>query len=106
MPAKNPRRVAAGRLNREKRGPLSEQGRQKLRETALAHRPWEHSTGPTTAEGKTKSAANGRKRQRGAKSSRQIRKEVLREVSLLGELARIRGDLERALQTGEGLLRG
>ena len=46
----NPRRVAAGRANRQKRGPLTEAGRQRLRAAALMHKAWEYSTGPTTPE--------------------------------------------------------
>ena len=101
MPAKNPRRVAAGRRNRKKRGPLSQAGRQQLREAALRHRPWERSTGPTSPEGKAKAAANGRRRQRGSKSLRQIRKEVATDARLLGELAKIREDIEQLVSSGQ-----
>ena len=55
----NPRRVAAGRLNRAKCQGLTEAGRQRLREAALANRPWQFSTGPRTAAGK---ALRGRDR--------------------------------------------
>jgi hypothetical protein len=37
---------------------LTAEGRQRLRLAALANRPWEHSTGPRTPEGKSRSAAN------------------------------------------------
>jgi hypothetical protein len=39
---------------------LTPEGRERLRLTALANRPWEHSTGPKTPEGKSRSAANGK----------------------------------------------
>jgi hypothetical protein len=95
MSDKNPLRVAAGRLNRKKRGPLTEEGLSRLREATLQHRPWEKSTGPTTAEGKSRSAANGRTRQSGLKSRRQIRNEVASDTHLLAELAKIRKDIEQ-----------
>jgi hypothetical protein len=59
-PTPNPRRVAAGRLNRRRRRGLTVEGRERLRRSALAHRPWEHSTGPRTAAGKAKAAKNGK----------------------------------------------
>ena len=82
----NPRRVAAGRLNRTKRGPLTDQGRQKLREVALRNRPWEHGTGPRTREGKARVALNGKARQKGPLSVRELRssladiKELVRQM--------------------------
>lgn len=42
-PAKNPRRVAAGRHNRLKRRPITEGGRERLRATIRRNRPWESS---------------------------------------------------------------
>jgi hypothetical protein len=69
----NPRRVAAGRLNRMKRGPLTEEGRRKLREAALRNRPWEHGAGPRTQEGKARVALNGKARQKGNLSVRELR---------------------------------
>ena len=40
--------------------------------TTQAHRPWEHSTGPKTVEGKRRSAQNGKARQTGVLSVRQL----------------------------------
>lgn len=57
--SKNPKRVAAGKVNRAKRGPLSAETKQKLSEAAKQHRPWEHATGPRTSRGKAASAQNG-----------------------------------------------
>lgn len=59
---KNPKRVAAGRANRAKRGPLSKATKAKLRAAIQQTRPWLYSTGPTTPEGKRRSASNVRMR--------------------------------------------
>jgi hypothetical protein len=79
---KNPKRVLAGRLNRAKRKALTPEGIERLRQAAIAHRPWEHSTGPRTPEGKTKVAANGRSKQKGPESVRAAK----RNVAALGQL--------------------
>ena len=72
---KSPRRVAAGRRNRQLRGPLSAEGRRRLREAALESRPWRFSTGPLTPEGKAQVAENSRHLQKGSRSVRQWRAE-------------------------------
>jgi hypothetical protein len=72
----NPRRVLAGRLNRQKRGGLTPEGREKLRQAALRNEPWRHATGPKTAEGKAAVARNGRARQKGRTSVRAARREA------------------------------
>ena len=69
----NPKRVAAGQRNRAVRGPLTEAGRERLRAAAHLHRPWEHSTGPKTEAGKQQAVDNGKLRQRGEFSQRQLR---------------------------------
>ena len=61
-PCPNPRRVAAGRANHQKRRGLTAEGRERLRQAAFANRPWEKATGPRTAEGRARSAANARRR--------------------------------------------
>jgi hypothetical protein len=58
-PLPDPRRVAAGRRNRAKRRGLTPAGRERLRQAALRHRPWEYATGPRTAAGKARAARNG-----------------------------------------------
>ena len=73
IPAPNPKRVAAGLRNRRLRGQLTDAGRFRLREAALRNRPWQFSTGPKTAEGRQQSARNGKKRQSGELSARQLR---------------------------------
>jgi hypothetical protein len=72
----DPERVEAGRRNRLKWQGFSSEGLERLRQAALANRPWRFSTGPRTAEGKARSAANGKVRQRGPVSVRELRAEL------------------------------
>lgn len=58
---KNPRRVAAGRLNQLKSRGITDAGRKKLSESAYRTKPWEKSTGPTSEEGKEKVSRNSSK---------------------------------------------
>lgn len=51
-------RQLAGRMNRAKRKGLTPEGREALRQAAIANRPWEHSTGPRTLAGKAMSRWN------------------------------------------------
>lgn len=83
----NPRRVRAGRENRLKRGPLSLESRQRLRVAAFKNQPWKRSTGPRTPAGKATAAGNGKVRQIGPRSVREIRA-YLRDVMRLIEEAR------------------
>ncbi len=87
----NPRRVAAGRTNRAKRGPLSPAGRERLRAAAAAGRPWEAGTGPVTAAGKARAAANGCGRQVGPVSVRAARREVAAVAGVLAAGRAVRG---------------
>jgi len=82
----SPRRIAAGKLNRMKRKGLTEDGRERLRQSALANKPWLKSTGPRTAEGKAKTALNAMKRQKGNSSIRRINRELHDLRELLGEM--------------------
>ena len=95
----SPNRVAAGKRNRLLRKGLSPEGRERLRQSALANRPWRFSTGPRTPEGKARAAANGKKRQRGAQSVRELRAEVagvqalvysMREMQIVASSSNIR----------------
>jgi len=70
---KNPRRVAAGRLNGAKRRPWNDEDRQRLRVQCLERRPWTRSTGPRTEEGKYRARVNGYCHQPDPDSRRQIR---------------------------------
>lgn len=92
----NPKRVAAGRANRARAGPLTEAGRQRLREAALKNCPWEHSTGPTSPAGKRRAAANGKARQRGPQSVRELRAELAPVRALLAHMVALRRAVEGA----------
>ena len=74
--AKNPNRVAAGQRNIRLRRLWSAEDRERQRQNALRQRPWEHATGPKTAKGKLRSAANGQ-HQRQPGSSRAVRDGLL-----------------------------
>lgn len=91
----NPKRVAAGRRNRKLRGPLTAEGREKLREAAVRNRPWERSTGPKTPEGKARSAANGRKRRGGKASGQRVRAKLADADALMKHMAKLRELAER-----------
>jgi len=82
----NPKRVAAGKRNRQLWQGHTAAGLERLRACAVRDRPWEHSTGPKTAAGKAKAAANGKKRQTGPKSVREIRAEAADLRGLLAEM--------------------
>jgi len=91
----NPRRVEAGRRNCTLRRGFTPEGLERLRQAALAGRPWEHATGPRTAAGKARSAANGKVTQVGPISGRELR----------GELAEVRHLIDQ-LQEGRKQLAG
>lgn len=78
----NPRRQAAGRRNRTKRGPTTQAGRDRLRDSMLRNQPWLLTHGPITPTGKARSAANGRIRQIGPLSTRAMRAKLM-EARLL-----------------------
>ena len=84
--AKDPRRVLVGRLNRMKRKGLTPQGREKLRQSALLRQPWQFSTGPRTPAGKAQAALNGKRRQLGVRSVREIKADLADVRSLLREM--------------------
>lgn len=96
----NPKRVAAGLLNWAKRRGLTPAGRERLRAAALRTRPWDHSTGPVTPAGKARAAANGKRRQLGPVSVRELRAAlaVLREsVAELAEARDVLASVNRGL---------
>ena len=82
----NPRRVAAGQANRKLRGPLSDAGRQRLREAARQHKPWLASTGPRTAKGKAQAVKNGKTQQVGPFSHREVRADLAAARAVLAGL--------------------
>src|SRR5262245_49218721 len=85
----SPRQIAA-MANRSKRRGLTPEGSAKLRKSALKHRPWENSTGPRTAAGKARSAANGRARQKGLLSGSQVRALIADAAKLAAAMAVLR----------------
>src|SRR4051794_25828876 len=89
----DPRRVEAGRRNWARGKGFTPEGIERLRLAALANRPWEHSTGPRTASGKAKSARNGRVRQKGPRSVRQLRAELAEFKLLITQMRDGRGQL-------------
>lgn len=92
----DPRRVEVGRRNRAKWKGFTPAGLERLRQSALEHKPWRFATGPRTAQGRLIVAANGRSRCRGDVSIPQARAEVARANALLADLA----ELTRLLLNG------
>src|SRR5689334_14627759 len=88
--APNPRRVAAGKRNRAKRQGLTAEGCAKLRQSALATRPWQNATGPRTPEGKARAAQNGKGRQTAEVSTRAVARELAELHQLMREMAATR----------------
>jgi len=72
----NPKRVLAGRSNRMKRGPLSLESMHRMRDAINRKKPWQLSTGPRTPAGKAIVARNGKVRQLGPRSIREIRADI------------------------------
>jgi hypothetical protein len=89
----NPRRVAACRLNLTKRKGLTPEGRERLRQAAIKNQPWRFSTGPRTAAGKAKMILNGKKRQLGPRSVREVRAELAGLRALLRDMQTTRAAL-------------
>lgn len=89
-PAPNPKRVAAGRLNRAKRKGLTHDGRDRLRRAAFANKPWLHATGPRTLKGKATAAVNGKKRQLGLLSTRELKADLRQLRAMLKEMTEVR----------------
>jgi hypothetical protein len=86
----NPRRVAAGKRDRRKRRGLTPEGRARLRQAALAGRPWLHATGPKTAAGKARVAENGRRGPGGEPSARAVRRQLAALAGLAADMAALR----------------
>ena len=96
VPTKSPSRVRAGSANRAHWKGFTPAGLERLRETARRNAPWRFSTGPRTAEGKARAALNGRLRQKGRLSVRQVRA----EVADVGGIISMMGELRQSLRGG------
>src|SRR5262249_34178800 len=96
----NPKRVAAGKINRAKRRGLTPEGRERLRQFALSRRPWLSATGPRTTVGKSRVSANGRLRKRGEQPQRQVQAMLAGLGGVTEEMAALR----RSLQQGQSVL--
>jgi hypothetical protein len=72
---------------------LSTESRERLRAAALANQPWTKTRGPVSTQGKKKSAANGKFRQRGEKSRREIQAEIAGVLTLISQMAATRSSL-------------
>ena len=88
----SPRSIAA-KANRAKRRGLTPEGRERLRQAALAKKPWKYSTGPRTPAGKAQAALNGKRRQLGVFSVRELRRELAKYQKLTQEMAGTRAAL-------------
>jgi hypothetical protein len=89
-PAPNPKRVAAGKLNWAKRKGLTPEGRERLRRAAQINQPWLFSTGPRTNAGKATAAANGKKRQLGLLSARELKADLRQLRIMVKDMAEAR----------------
>jgi nucleotidyltransferase/DNA polymerase involved in DNA repair len=98
------RRVEELRSHRLRAGRIAllvfyRKGRERLRRAALAHRPWEHATGPRTAAGNARSAANGKVRQKGLTLVRE-RRSALRAIRLLRRAMQLMRERLAAVSSG------
>jgi hypothetical protein len=80
---------------------LTPEGRARLRAAALASRPWLHSTGPKTAEGKARVAENGKLRLGGEPSAREVRRQLAALGNLVADMAELRRLAQRPQRGGE-----
>jgi hypothetical protein len=87
------RRSEINRRNRAKWRGFTPDGLEKLRAAAMINQPWRYTTGPRTAAGKARSAQNGRYRQKGEKSSRELRTELADVFAFIHEMDAARRSL-------------
>ena len=85
-PSDDPQRSEPSNRRRPRSCQFSPEGLERLRAAAKATRPWERSCGPRTAAGKARSAQNGRLRQKGEKSVRELRAELASLFTLIHEM--------------------
>lgn len=94
----SPRRVEAGRRNRQLQKGFTEAGRAILREGIFERKPWLHSTGPGSAAGKAKSARNGRLTKKGYKGTREAARAVSAANKQVRKLRMLRAEIHKCLQ--------
>src|SRR5580700_3390084 len=97
----NPRRAAAGRLNRMKRRGLTDEGRQRLRAAALLNKPWLFSSGPKTPEGKQRVALNGKLLQQDRLSVRELRATVAEMFEMVRGINRTLDEMHASNQPNQ-----
>jgi hypothetical protein len=61
------------------------------------NRPWELTRGPNTAAGKARSAANGRYRQKGQKSLRELQAELQADLADVFAFIQVMTEVRRSL---------
>jgi hypothetical protein len=88
----DPRRSEINRRNRQHWRGMTPEGKARVRAAILANRPWEQSTGPRTAEGKARTARNGRLGREGP-SIRELRAELAGVFNLMTQMAATRQSL-------------
>lgn len=88
----DPRRSEINRRNRQKWRGMTPEGKDRVRAAILLRRPWEHSTGPRTAEGKARSSRNGSLGRAGP-SVRELRAELAGIFDLIRQMDAIRRSL-------------
>ncbi len=93
-PCVGPQRAEHPRRGGRRPKTWTPEGLERLRATAMATRPWEQTRGPRTVEGKARSAQNGRARQKGEKSVRELRAELVEVFGLINQMAATRRSLK------------
>lgn len=83
------RKLAANRANLAKAGPLTDAGRERIRQAVLRSTPWQQSTGPRTPEGKAKCRLNALKHGRETAAARAWRKEAVRFIAQSQQLREV-----------------
>jgi hypothetical protein len=81
--------AASGQL-RGRRGKLTAEGLVRLSEAAVRGEPWRHATGPRTAAGRRQSTANGKVRQLGPLSVREVRAALADVPGIVAGLREVR----------------
>jgi hypothetical protein len=89
-PHADPHRVEIGRKNRLKWKGFTPEGLERVRQAARKTQPWKRSTGPRTPKGKAQAVLNGKRRQKGRLSVRELQAELANLDGLFQQMARCR----------------